>query len=530
MIGIATSRLTTRLRLLSGLYLCLCLVESSQHSSTTASARKPPEPSSDPAPPRATGDDGLDSRDHRVILHPGRWKIRTRETPRKYVAYRFVKWIDLFSVKFKHDTCSDIACFGLPDRQQGCDEICSSETMRALNETSMISRRNYIGAAVRVDAAFDDLTALKNTHIANWDRGVDYGSMIQVDVLQRHRDVLTAALHNISLHHAALGRSLTTRLSTRLSPGDLDVLLDTWKSATFELASLLNTAAIVLERLHQQLLTCTRSIQREDMTGCEPEFVTEFYTDIPVAGRIFSPNGLLIIAERQRWSPTVLSQWYLPFIDSSNGNRTCWLDRPMLSDDNANYRVPRCDWRGLCEPLERDNNTVSACDVDEYGEISLRCPVVCGSPCFGPICYRPQSNTYTPRMAFGGTRDIDTKNDLSLIRVAKSPRVLSKVYSLSDMDIHASLADIQNDSSRASELMRRGQVLLRNFEDVALTAQNYIDKAQSETAQERSRESACIKYGRIVDQNWIMACVSIALSVVTFPLLIVIIIKMKIKQ
>lgn len=194
---------------------------------------------------------------------------------------------------------------------------------------------------------------------------------------------------------------------------------------------------------------------------------------------------------------------------------------------HGNYRVPLCDWRGVCEPLERDYETLSACEVDESGEISLRCPVVCGVPCFGPICYQPQSNTYTPRTAFGGTHDIDTKNNLSLVQVTKSPRILSKVYSLSETDIDTSLAGIQNRSARAYELLERGRTLLQTFKTVAVTARNYIDRAQAETAQEQSRETACVKYERAMDQNQIMAGASVTLSILTCPLLIVIFVKMR---
>lgn len=536
---IATSRLPACLPLAPALFLCLCLVvPSNQHSSSTASGLETPGPGLDPALAREVGDGDVpvDSQDHRVILYPGRWKIRTPVTRHAYVAYHFYLGLNWTKLNVNYPECSQIACIGLPDSHRGCDHLCSSETWRDASIALNRATREYSRATLRLDATFADLAALMNTHIVNQEMGPVSASNPQVvDVLRHHRAFIAEALKDVAAHHTAFDAFANNQLLASRSnvTSKFNKLLDTWKSSALKFAVLLNAVTFALQGARQRLLMCAQGVQRADMTGCEPDFITEFYTDIPVASRVpsslssssSSPTGLIMIVERDHWRPTVLSRWYLPFIDSSNGNRTCWLDRPMVSDMHGNYRVPLCDWRGVCEPLERDYETLSACEVDKSGEISLRCPVVCGVPCFGPICYQPRSNTYTPRTASGGTHDIDTKNNLTLVQVTKSPRILSKVYSLSETDIHASLAGILNRSTRASELLERGRTLLQTINTMAVTARNYIGKAQAETAQEQSRETACIKNERVIGQNQIMAGASVTLSILTCPLLIVIILK-----
>ncbi|KAK2814636.1 hypothetical protein Q5P01_001016 [Channa striata] len=62
------------------------------------------------------------------------------------------------------------------------------------------------------------------------------------------------------------------------------------------------------------------------------------------------------------------------------GNRTCWLDRSMLSDSRSDYREPICDRRGLCDPLELAA-TPWRVRRQAGREVSSECPLACGSPC-----------------------------------------------------------------------------------------------------------------------------------------------------
>ncbi|KAK7915596.1 hypothetical protein WMY93_011357 [Mugilogobius chulae] len=143
-----------------------------------------------------------------------------------------------------------------------------------------------------------------------------------------------------------------------------------------------------------------RGIHMSDMASCQPMLLPGFYTDTPVSSHCQPADTPVLIAVREIWKVVALSFWYLPFIDSSGGNRTCWLDRPMLNDTHSNYRVPECNSRGLCEPLEMDNRILTDCQVNEHGELSLECQVFCGDSCFGPICYNLESETYTRELNF----------------------------------------------------------------------------------------------------------------------------------
>ncbi|KAJ8010053.1 hypothetical protein DPEC_G00070980 [Dallia pectoralis] len=232
-----------------------------------------------------------------------------------------------------------------------------------------------------------------------------------------------------------------------------------------------------------------------------------------------------MVVKRETWNPILLSRWYMPFLDSRRGNRTCWLDRPMVSDAHRNYRVPLCDSRGLCDPLEPDNDTVSACEVNENGEISLGCPVVCDNPCFGPICYRLQSDMFTLSTAIDRAPGVPAYEQ-SMIQVTKSPRILSKVYSLSESDMHESLASVRNLTARSFELLQRGETVLRNILATDAAARKHIAKVQAET-EGRSSKTKCGNCERVMGRSQFMAAASIVFSALTCPILIAVIIKLK---
>lgn len=522
-----------------------------QHSQSSASAGETPGRVLDSAPvrPIGNGNVSLDSLDHRVILHPGRWKIRTPERRSAYVAYHFFLGFNWTELEVKYPECSQVACRGLPDSQQGCDHLCSGGTWRDASIALKTATLEYNRAMASLDAVFNDLAALMDTHIINphWSvpdpvsKLLSYHGKVSasdpqvVDVMRYYRTLIDEALEDIvayfpsTFSYAPLNAD--SLVHNQLVSGSKDTskfteLLETWKSGAFKLAVQLNAVTFTFQGAHQRLLSCAQGVQRSDMTGCEPGFITEFYTDIPVASHSLSSSRLVMVVKRESWNPVVLSHWYMPFIDSSKGNRTCWLDRPMVSDTHANYRVPPCDSRGVCEPLEPDNETVLACEVNDNGEISLECPVVCGSPCFGPICYQPQSDTYTLRTASGGARGINATNDLSPVRVAKSPRILSKVYSLSEADMHTSLANVRNLSARSSELLQRGETVLQNIITMDVTARKYIDKVHAETEVQPQRIT-CVDRERMIGRSRFMAAASLTLSALTCPLLIVVIIKLR---
>lgn len=495
------------------------------------------------------GNEPLHSLDHRVILHPGRWKIRTPKTRRTYVVYQFYLGSNWTELEVHYPECSQVACRGLPEYHQGCDHLCSTDTWLDATVALKTATLEYNKAMASLDAAFDDLAALMDTHITNHhsslpkpvDRLLSYhgkGSASNphvVDVMQPYRTLIEDALKNIVEHfpstvsYTSLNEDPFT--DTQLVSGfketsTFNELLDTWRSRAFTLAVLLNGLTFALQGAQRRIIMCSQGVHRLDMTGCERDFIREFYTDIPVARRSLSSYKLVMVVKRESWNPVLLSHWYMPFIDSSNGNRTCWLDRPMVNDTHANYRVPRCDSRGICEPLEVDTETISACEVNEYGEISFECPVVCGNPCFGPICYQPQLGTYKLKTISPGSQGDGVRNDQSIVRVTKSPRILSKVYSLSEGDIHTSLASILNRSAQSSELLRQGKTMLQNIITMDATARKYIDKVYAEKAVQ-SQGPRCVDCERMIGHSRFMAAASVTLSILTCPLLIVVIINLK---
>lgn len=399
-----------------------------------------------------------------------------------------------------------------------------------------------------LDAILDDLAALMDTHIVNRHQSTSdpiskllsyHGSKKPstnpqiVDVMRHHRTLIEEALRAVERVPASahVPINLNNRQLVSMPDGDtssFDVLLDRWKTGAFKLAVQLNAVTFAFQGAHQRLLACTLGVQRGDMTGCEPGFITEFYTDVPIASRLLSPSGLVMVVKRERWRPLALSRWYMSFVDYSKGNRTCWLDRPMVSDTHANYREPACDSRGICEPLERDDDTVSACEVNENGEISLECPVVCGAPCFGPICYQPGSDAYALRTASGGALDINATGSPRVVRVAKSPRILSRVYSLSDLDIRTSLDSIQNRYAQSSQLLKLGDALLQDVIAMDATARKYIAQYAENTASRSSRGMTRVDCESMIGHNRTMAVVSLTLSALTCPLLLmVVILKLK---
>jgi hypothetical protein len=406
----------------------------------------------------------------------------------------------------------------------------------------------YKRAMTLLNAAFNDLAALMDTRISNnhnmavsdpvskllsyhgkvltWDPHV-------VDVMGYYRILIEGALENVVKHfpstlsHGPLNAD--PLLYNRQPPGSNDTsrfngLLDTWKSGAFKLAIQLNAITFAFQGAHQRLLSCAEGVLRSDMTGCEPGFITEFYTDIPVASRSLSSSRLVMVVRRDSWKPVVLSQWYMAFIDSSRGNRTCWLDRHMVNDTNYNYRMPQCDPRGVCEHLKPDEDTVSACEVNYKGEISLECPLVCGAPCFGPICYKAKSDMFTLRSTSAGKPDTDTANDVSVVRMTKSPRILSKVYSLSDLDIYTSIASVRNLSAQSTLLLQQGQTVLRDIITMDAMARKYIDKVRADTAS-LSQGNKYVDCELMIGRSRFMAAASVTLSALTCPLLIILVVK-----
>lgn len=191
-----------------------------------------------------------------------------------------------------------------------------------------------------LNSAFNDLAAVMDTHISNnqnlamsdpVSKLLSYHGKVLtsdphvVDVMQYYRTLIEGALENVvnnfpsTLSYAPLNAD--PLLYNQQQPGSNDTirlngLLDTWKSGAFNLAIQLNAITFTFQGAHQHLLSCAQGVLRSDMTGCEPGFITESYTNIPVASRSLSSSRLVMVVRRDTWKPVVLSQWYMAFIDS----------------------------------------------------------------------------------------------------------------------------------------------------------------------------------------------------------------------
>lgn len=473
---------------------------------------------------------GIGDVEHRVILKPGLWKIRSVERSKTYITYQFFLGFNWTDLEIHYPTCSQIACEGLSAPYQGCDSLCSTGTWPEATLTLNTAMLDYIRAMDSLDATVNDLAAIMDTHVVNQHSSPPdsvakllYHSKTadlqpRVDVMRYHRSLIEQAIGDLT-ENFPITPHADRRLPHRSNVSMFNELLDAWKGGAFTLAVMLNSITVAFRGAQQRLLLCAQCVERSDMTGCEPEFAAEFYTDTPVATSSVSASRLILVAEREFWDPTVLSRWYMAFVDSSNDNRTCWLARPMLNDTSSNYRSPQCDTRGICEPLEVDNVTITACQVSESGELSLLCPVVCGSQCFGPLCYRLKTNAYWLIAAPGVSQH---RNDFI---VTAPPRTLSKTHSLSETDIQRSLAEIRNLSLESLELWMRGGDVLQDIVAMELVAREYIRKARSE--KHTRCDGVPSDYEHTLSRSSFMAAVSITLSALTCPLLIFLVTKMR---
>ncbi|KAJ7984109.1 hypothetical protein DPEC_G00363930 [Dallia pectoralis] len=277
----------------------------------------------------------LDSQDHRVILHPGRWKIRSSEDRGSYVAYHIFLGFNWTELMVNYPECSQVACRGLPDSWQGCDHLCNSGTWRDATVTLSTATLEYNRAMSSLDATFNDLAALMDMSIVNqhWtvydpvSKLLSYNEEISlsdpqlVDVMRFHRRLIDEALTNVvdnfpgTLSYTPANPAALVYnhpVSGYDDTGKFNELMDTWKSGAFKLAVQLNAVTFAIQEL-TGTYSCAQGVQRSDVTGCEPGFVAEFYTDTPVASRSLSSSRLVMVVKRETWNPILLSRWYMPF-------------------------------------------------------------------------------------------------------------------------------------------------------------------------------------------------------------------------
>lgn len=469
------------------------------------------------------------SQDHRVILKSGKWRIKTSDSP-VHVTYDFHLGSDLSNTKPKYTTCAQITCEGLPDDHTGCDALCSTGPWKQVSTLLRTTLLRYNRAVDSLGASFNDLAAVMDTHIVNQlpDQSGDLrpqrtgafeSSTRVVDVMEYYRDMIQQGLRELVLTLPASHLNPDTSVRSMSNSTRLADRLDMWKTGVYTLSTQLTDIVGTIKAAEQRLVLCLEGVVRSDMTGCEPNLNVKFHTDTPVASKSVSMSKLTLVTLRETWEPLSLSRWYMPFIDTSRNNSVCWLTSSMVTDEQTNYRLPHCDSRGLCDPLQIDDTTILACNVAADGTLDLLCPVKCGSPCNGPVCYESHSETYTLLAS-----RMTPSTDYGFQHTAK-PRLLTEAHSLSDSDVRATLLHVHNKTLESSNLSQQTEDLFDTITNINKMTQEYINQLDNDKkfyCKHVTHNQQC-KFRDIQ----FMSSLSLALSVLACPLLIIIFIKMR---
>ena len=197
----------------------------------------------------------------------------------------------------------------------------------------------------------------------------------------------------------------------------------------------------------------------------------------------------------------------------------------VMDEQGVNYDIPECDFRGLCEPPVRNDDILSKCDVVDGRVVNIDCPISCHGPCFGPTCYRRDTNVFEMRTSthvHTGTSG-GSEMDQSIITTPE-PRVLTNVLSLSDKDIHVSLDGMKSMSKDAAGMLTRGEAVLKDLEQLTSAAESYITKTKPKP---RSEGLTCQECEKTLARNSFMATASIIWSALTCPFLIFLAVRAK---
>lgn len=473
------------------------------------------------------GSDTQTEDDHRLILTPGQWKIRSLEPP-AYVTYNFNLGLDVTKQQIVYPACARIACQGHTEYQSGCSAPCLSGTWHQTDVLLQTTIRLYDRAVESLDASFTDLAAIMDTHIMSatpdWTGGPraraarDLYSSRTIDVMEYYRAMMRQSLSEIKNVSLPVKR-IADRGSRLANSTRLVNALEMWKIGVYTLATHLNTMISTIKAAEQRLVLCSEGVVRSDMTGCEPHLSAKFHTDTPILSKSVSVSKLTLLAMRKTWEPLLLSRWFMPFVDTSRNNRVCWLAASMLTDGVVNYKMPYCDARGLCDPLQLDETTVSSCEVDAAGIVSLHCPLQCGAPCNGPVCYDTHTKRYNVLASQTGA---STEHGFN--RTIK-PRSLSQAQSLTDADLRRTLAYVNNITDETSSLWQRTQNVFSVVEDTRTQSLAYVEKVDRDMVSFCDRVAA--DYQQAFTRLQILSYVSLILSVLTCPLLVIICTKIR---
>lgn len=482
--------------------------------------------------PNATTDahTTTDEVEHRVVLTPAQWKIR-RSDPPIYVTYNFdLGPADLSKSRIAHPSCAQIACEGLVEYHTGCNSLCLSGTWNQVDALLRTALLGYDRAVESLDASYNDLAAILDTHIVNRmpDHTAEsrthaavgsqqYNSPRIIDVLEYHRAAIQGGLSEIAKVLPAKQTDTASRFSNNSTR--LPHMLETWKIGVYTLSTQLTTMVTIIQAAERRLILCAEGVVRSDMTGCEPNLSVKFHTDTPVASKSVSASKLTLVTHRETWEPLSLSRWYMSFVDTSQNNRVCWLTSSVITDGSKNYKMPYCDSRGLCDPLQLDETTIPSCEVSVAGTLDLLCPIQCGARCNGPVCYDTHTETYSLL-----TSQETSASEHGFSRTAK-PRLLTRAHSLSNADLRQTLAYIHDITVDTSSLWQRAQDVHGLIEDTKTQSLKYMDKV--DRAMRSHCEQLTVDYQQSFARLNVMASLSVALSILTCPLLILICTRMR---
>ena len=217
------------------------------------------------------------SRDYRVILPAGRWKIRNSSELMVYVFSLGSTWKDL--IIGPHDDCSLSMCKGMVhvSEKKVCDSLCYTGKWREANTILRYAEAEFNRAVAKLDASISDIKALSETHLHE---GYDslalevmaLSKLLQakhrpvgaVDVLKPYREMVRKVATEFS-HGQTRDFSGTIHLSDHLN-----YRIEDWRSEALQAAAQYSLATTVLNGAQRTLATCSQGLVISDMTGCYP--------------------------------------------------------------------------------------------------------------------------------------------------------------------------------------------------------------------------------------------------------------------
>lgn len=455
---------------------------------------------------------------NRIVLSPARWKILRDRTFARWVQYTFdldEGW-DFIVAHLVFPSCTAYACVGKSDYRHTCEDLC--EDQRLMYDRLRSVSGDYVRAVGSLRASLSDLKTVtlritaESALTANHLLFEDSRRVERVDVLRSYTDAIgkIAQTLNMTLKENIRGLGGGTLLGIA-SVNELRERVNLWLNNAQFVAERVASALHEAHKAQMRVQLCTQSALRLDMSDCDTRSTPIYYTDTPTHASS-TDFGLHVQTARETWDPVVLRRWYMAFTTLDRGStQVCWLTRDMITDGTHDYITPQCDRRGLCHSLLADNSTYASCNVRDNDELPVDCPVVCGSPCLGPLCYELDSKRYVLRNAI---QQASLSNDIA------SPRPVRAPYGIYNLDIAEFKLRVESMLKNTSIARERGESVLHDAAGLRLLVDEYT---KSTSADQEVQRSDLRKARENCAQVHTMAIASIILSAIVAPLLLMIV-------